>query len=90
MPMNTGSVLAYEPTHSIATNGATRQRPMTTRRGVTAPLPTPGASDMCGSVPSLVNRQCGGKSRSPRPGNGTLVRITVGEGNEKERSGDGG
>ncbi|GAB7060930.1 hypothetical protein JCM12681A_26400 [Streptomyces mexicanus] len=51
--MNVGSLLAYDPTHSIATKGATRQRPMTTRTGVTTPLPTSGASDMCGSVPSL-------------------------------------
>ncbi|GGN35437.1 hypothetical protein GCM10011578_077440 [Streptomyces fuscichromogenes] len=45
--MNTGSVLAYEPTHSIATKGAIRQRAMATRRGVTtAALVTSDASDI--------------------------------------------
>lgn len=34
--MNVGSVFAYEPTQSSATNGAARHIAMTTRRGVTA------------------------------------------------------
>ncbi|GAA3501090.1 hypothetical protein GCM10019016_081970 [Streptomyces prasinosporus] len=55
MPMTTGSVFAYDPTHSMATKGATRQRAMTTRKGVTTgPLPVSGACDMDGSVPSLI------------------------------------
>lgn len=32
--MNVGSVFAYEPTQSIATNGAKRQRATITRTGV--------------------------------------------------------
>ncbi|GGS00440.1 hypothetical protein GCM10010269_44190 [Streptomyces humidus] len=51
--MNTGSTFAYEPTHSIATKGASRQRAMTTRTGVTTGPPlTSGVSDIGGSVPS--------------------------------------
>ncbi|GAA2223507.1 hypothetical protein GCM10010104_13390 [Streptomyces indiaensis] len=45
--MKAGSVLAYEPTHSMATKGATRQSPMTTRTGVTTgPLLDSGACDI--------------------------------------------
>ncbi|GGW87731.1 hypothetical protein GCM10010383_15450 [Streptomyces lomondensis] len=45
--MNAGSVLAYEPTHSIATKGAIRHRAMTTRTGVTTgPLLSSGACDI--------------------------------------------
>ncbi|GGZ89702.1 hypothetical protein GCM10010344_66630 [Streptomyces bluensis] len=44
--MSVGSVLAYEPTQSIATNGANRHRAMTTRTGVTTGGFTSGASDM--------------------------------------------
>ncbi|GKQ39812.1 hypothetical protein ALMP_63390 [Streptomyces sp. A012304] len=42
--MNVGSTFAYEPTHNIATKGANRQSPMTTRMGVTTgPSDTSGA-----------------------------------------------
>ncbi|GGW38071.1 hypothetical protein GCM10010320_17180 [Streptomyces caelestis] len=45
--MKAGSVWAYEPTHSMATKGAMRQRAMTTRIGVTvAPLLASGACDI--------------------------------------------
>ncbi|BET47743.1 hypothetical protein RGQ21_27250 [Kitasatospora aureofaciens] len=55
MPMKVGSVFVYEPTQSMATNGATRQIPMTTRTGVTTgSLLTSVSSDMRGSVPSLI------------------------------------
>ncbi|GFE22174.1 hypothetical protein Sliba_26270 [Streptomyces nigrescens] len=43
--MNVGSILAYELTHSIATNGAIRQRPATTRVGVTTCLRSGDAAD---------------------------------------------
>lgn len=33
--MNAGSTFAYDPTHSMATKGAIRQRAMATRAGVT-------------------------------------------------------
>ncbi|GGN78355.1 hypothetical protein GCM10011579_061480 [Streptomyces albiflavescens] len=44
--MKAGSVFAYEPTHSIATKGANRQRAITTRTGVTAGGFTSGTSDI--------------------------------------------
>ncbi|GGV84569.1 hypothetical protein GCM10010228_62650 [Streptomyces massasporeus] len=45
--MKAGSVLAYEPTHSMATNGAMRQTAMTTRMGVTTGPPlASGACDI--------------------------------------------
>ncbi|GGY92847.1 hypothetical protein GCM10010385_48730 [Streptomyces geysiriensis] len=45
--MKAGSDFAYEPTQSMATNGASRQRPMTTRTGVTTGSPLcGGACDM--------------------------------------------
>lgn len=50
--MNAGSAFAYEPTHSIATKGAIRQRAMTTRVGVTTGSLV-SSSDIGGSVPSL-------------------------------------
>ncbi|GAO06299.1 Syd protein [Streptomyces lydicamycinicus] len=43
--MIVGSILAYELTHSIATNGAIRQSPATTRVGVTTCLRTGDAAD---------------------------------------------
>ncbi|GAA2353364.1 hypothetical protein GCM10010246_47680 [Streptomyces cuspidosporus] len=51
--MKVGSILAYEPTHSIATKGAIRHSAATTREGVTAGLLpcVPDVSDM-GSAPS--------------------------------------
>ncbi|GGY46576.1 hypothetical protein GCM10010384_61280 [Streptomyces djakartensis] len=44
--MKAGPVLAYEPTHSMATKGATRHSAMTTRIGVTTALPTSGVCDI--------------------------------------------
>ncbi|GGY89329.1 hypothetical protein GCM10010365_04350 [Streptomyces poonensis] len=63
MPMNVGSTEEYEPTHSIATKGATRQRAMTTRTGVTTGSRTSGAlgtSDMT-RLRSLVDHLCNGQ-----------------------------
>ncbi|GGQ57094.1 hypothetical protein Saso_71350 [Streptomyces asoensis] len=64
--MNVGSTFAYEPTHSIATKGASRHRAMATRTGVTTgPLVTSGLSDIGGSAPhsialitGVMRRQC--------------------------------
>lgn len=49
--MSVGSTFAYEPTHSIATKGATRQSPAITRVGVTtgAALPAGVPVDADGS-----------------------------------------
>ena len=45
--MNVGSVFAYEPTHNIATNGATRQSADDDAHGRHhRPLLTSGASDI--------------------------------------------
>ncbi|GHA34095.1 hypothetical protein GCM10010372_37760 [Streptomyces tauricus] len=50
--MKVGSTFAYDPTQSIATNGAIRQRAITTRTGVTTggspsgALGTSGVSDI--------------------------------------------
>ncbi|GGS91522.1 hypothetical protein GCM10010254_09310 [Streptomyces chromofuscus] len=47
MPINVGSTFAYEPTQSMATKGAIKQRATATRTGVTTgPLFTSGASDI--------------------------------------------
>ncbi|GHH30697.1 hypothetical protein Srubr_52350 [Streptomyces rubradiris] len=44
--MSVGSTLAYEPTHSIATKGATRHKAMITLTGVTTGGLTSGVPDM--------------------------------------------
>ncbi|GAA2631361.1 hypothetical protein GCM10010307_23770 [Streptomyces vastus] len=57
MPMKDGSTFAYEPTQSIATNGAKRQRPITTRTGVTTGRFTSDALGASGaSVASGISR----------------------------------
>ncbi|GHC47566.1 hypothetical protein GCM10010349_10970 [Streptomyces flavofungini] len=53
--MKSGSAFAYELTQSIATKGATRQRAMITRTGVTTGCLTSGATGASGAsdIPRL-------------------------------------